>query len=254
MPFDIGGYIFNDSLIRSQDYTQVIQSGLKLHLDSGTLESYPATGTTWFDLSGNSYDGTLTNGPTYSTDNKGTIVFDGSNDYITTADVDHGTSEFTLETWVYFNALNTGNAIIKKNTENNNWPIFSMTATNTGLIRSYYSSQIYGQCLEGAITATGVVTTGQWYHLCFSKGAAGYTTMKVYKNSVSQSYSNFLYGSHVNNVCNSSKPVMLGIDLDGSNYINPVNGRIPIARIYSRQLSDTEILHNYNVQKGRFGL
>jgi hypothetical protein len=38
------------------------------------------------------------------------------------------------------------------------------------------------------------------------------------------------------------------------NFIQPVNGRIPIVRIYNKQLSDAQILHNYNTQKGRFGL
>jgi hypothetical protein len=46
---------------------------------------------------------------------------------------------------------------------------------------------------------------------------------------------------------------VLGINYDYPNFINPLNGRIAVARIYNRQLSDAEILHNYNTQKGRFG-
>jgi hypothetical protein len=254
MPFDIGGYIYNGTHAGVSDYKNIIERGLVLHLDASALESYSGSGNNWIDLSGNNYQGTLTNGPTFDSANKGTIVFDGSNDYVTTADVDHGTSQFTLEAWVYFSSFNSGNCVIKKNTDNDYWPVFQLSVGNDGAISGYYSSQVYGNCLEGAISSTGIILTGQWYHLCFSKGADGYTTMKLHKNGVSQSYSNYLYGSHINNVCNSDKPVLIGINYDYPNFIQPVNGKISVVRIYNRQLSDAEVLHNYNVQKSRYGL
>jgi hypothetical protein len=210
--------------------------------------------TKWTDLSSNGNAGTLTNGPTFNSGNSGYIIFDGTNDYVRTTDVDHGTSEFTLESWVYFNSLSSNPSIIKKNTDNDYWPVFSLSVGSDGKISGYYSSQVYGQCLEGALTSTGIITTGQWYHLCFSKGSAGYTTMKIHRNGVSQSWTNLLYGSHINNVCNSSKPVDLGISYDAPNFIQPLNGRISLTRIYNRQLSDSEVLLNYNAQKSRFGL
>jgi hypothetical protein len=254
MPFDIGGHIYNGTHAGVSDYKNIIERGLVLHLDASALESYLGSGNNWIDLSGNNYQGTLTNGPTFDSANKGTIVFDGSNDYVTTADVDHGTSQFTLEAWVYFSSFNSGNCVIKKNTDNDYWPVFQLSVGNDGAISGYYSSQVYGNCLEGAISSTGIILTGQWYHLCFSKGADGYTTMKLHKNGVSQSYSNYLYGSHINNVCNSDKPVLIGINYDYPNFIQPVNGKISVVRIYNRQLSDAEVLHNYNVQKSRYGL
>ena len=254
MPFNIGGYIYNGTHADVQDYKNVITRGLVLHLDASALESYPGSGTSWYDISGNGNNGTLINGPTFSSSNQGYIIFDGTNDYVTTADVNHGTSEFTLEVWAYFSALNSYNCIMKKNTDNEAWPVFSMYVQSDGTFRGLYSSQVFGACLEGAISSTGVVTTGQWYHLCYSKGAAGYTTMKLHKNGVSQSYTNFLYGSHINEVCNSSKPVLIGVEYDNDVFIRHVNGRIPVARIYNRQLSDVEILQNYNIQKARFGL
>jgi hypothetical protein len=254
MPFNIGGHIYNGTQADLQDYQNIITRGLVLHLDASALESYPSSGTSWFDISGNNNHGTLTNGPTFSSSNQGYIIFDGTNDYVTTTDVNHGTSEFTLEAWVYFNSLNSSNTIIKKNTDNDFWPVFSLSVGNDGVLSGYYSSQIYGQCLEGALSSSGLISTGQWYHLCFSKGSAGYTTMKLHRNSISQSWTNLLYGSHINNVCDSSRPVVIGINYDYPNFIHPLNGRIPVARLYNRQLSDAEISQNYNTQKSRFGL
>lgn len=58
----------------------IIQNGLVFALDAANKKSYPGSGTTWKDLSGNGNDGTLTNGPTFDSGNGGSIVLDGTND------------------------------------------------------------------------------------------------------------------------------------------------------------------------------
>ena len=113
MPVDLNGNILDSTSITTATFNNsIVTDGLILHLDAGNKNSYPGSGTTWTDLSGKGYDGTLTNGPSFNS--QGYISFDGSNDYITTADIDHGTSQFTLETWVYFSSLSTAAALIKK--------------------------------------------------------------------------------------------------------------------------------------------
>jgi len=52
---------------------KVVTNGLVLALDAADTNSYPRTGTTWTDLSGNGNNGTLTNGPTFSTTNLGNL-------------------------------------------------------------------------------------------------------------------------------------------------------------------------------------
>ena len=81
MPFNIGGYIYNGEQSNTQDYYNIITRGLVWQLDAGAPSSYPQTGTTWSDISGNNYTSQLINGPTFTTSNEGGIVFDGSNDY-----------------------------------------------------------------------------------------------------------------------------------------------------------------------------
>ena len=58
---------------------RIVTDGLVLCLDAASKRSYPGTGTVWTDLKGGN-NGTLTNGPTFSSDNGGSIVFDASND------------------------------------------------------------------------------------------------------------------------------------------------------------------------------
>jgi len=60
---------------------KIITSGCVLSLDAADKNSYPGSGTAWRDLSGNGKNLTLTNGPTFSAGNQGSIVFDGTNDY-----------------------------------------------------------------------------------------------------------------------------------------------------------------------------
>jgi len=73
---------------------RIVTSGLVLAFDAGNVKSYPGTGTTWSDMSGNGNTGTLTNGPTYSSTNGGSIVFDGVDDK-----VDMSTSLGTLSNY-----------------------------------------------------------------------------------------------------------------------------------------------------------
>ena len=79
-----------------------------LWLDAQQPGSYPGTGTTWTDLSGNGNNGTLTNGPTYSSANGGSIVFDGVNNYcrITSSAITNLTNNFSVEIWYKTNNNN----------------------------------------------------------------------------------------------------------------------------------------------------
>ena len=62
---------------------KIVTNGLVLCLDAGNTKSYPGSGTAWTDLSGRGNNGTLTNGPTYSSTNGGSVVFDAVDDYVT---------------------------------------------------------------------------------------------------------------------------------------------------------------------------
>ena len=44
----------------------IVTDGLVLALDAGSARSYPGTGTTWYDLSGNNFDYTIIGSPSYS--------------------------------------------------------------------------------------------------------------------------------------------------------------------------------------------
>ena len=60
---------------------RIVTDGLVLCLDAGDIKSYSGSGATWNDRSGNESDATLYNSPTFTTNNGGSLNFDGSNDY-----------------------------------------------------------------------------------------------------------------------------------------------------------------------------
>jgi len=80
------------------EYEGIVTDGLVLNLDAGFTTSYPTTGTTWYDLSGNSNNGTLTNGPTFNSSNSGSIVFDGVDDNVQRNALNVG-NNFSVGVW-----------------------------------------------------------------------------------------------------------------------------------------------------------
>ena len=73
---------FDSEMVLNRDYEGIVTDGLIMNLDAGFTPSYPKNGTTWYDLGG-ANNGTLTNGPTFSSSNGGLFELDGTNDEIT---------------------------------------------------------------------------------------------------------------------------------------------------------------------------
>jgi hypothetical protein len=79
---------------------RTVTDGLVLCLDAANSKSYPGSGTTWTDLSGNGNTGTLVNGVGYNIGNLGSLSFDGSNDYVNVSSSSLGLSSGTISFWI----------------------------------------------------------------------------------------------------------------------------------------------------------
>ncbi len=93
-------------------YGNIVKDGLVLCLDAAKRDSYSGVGTDWNDISGFRNNGVLTNGPTFNTDNGGSIVFGGLDDYVLVPNISIGTKTFTIDTWFNINGNQTTNAAI----------------------------------------------------------------------------------------------------------------------------------------------
>lgn len=221
-----------DKMVFNRDYEGIVTSGLTLCLDAGFIPSYQGSGTTWYDLGYSGFNGTLTNGPTYSTDGGGTIVFDGSDDYII---VNSGSNilsnvNYTKTAWFYVTNFATANNIISSNGGGQHafW-LFSTNKLNAG-----------HNGVWNTVVSTTTLSLNTWYF-----GAVTFSTTSGWK----------LYLNGVQEATSVDTTTFTGIgDLSVGSYWsgNFFTGRISIAQIYNRVLSASEILQNFNAQKSRY--
>lgn len=217
----------------------VRDSSLVLELDAADRNSYPGSGTTWNDMSGNGNTGTLTNGPTFNSSNGGNIVFDGADDYVSCGNnsnlqIDQG----TISAWVKTTSPGSGfRGII---TKQNNYGLF----TNDSVLVTYDWGNTQ-------IRSTGInIADGTWKNVAMS-----FTT-----NTGTPSNNAIIYlnGSAILTTTikqlNNTVEVQLARGGVSAGSTQLLNGNISTGLVYNRALSATEIVQNYNQLKSRFNL
>ena len=218
----------------------IVTDGLVLCLDAGNPKSYPGSGTTWTDLSGGGNTGTLTNGPTYSSANGGSLVFDGTNDYVncgSPSTLNFGTGNFNLSCWV--NIPSTSGA---------DWiGIISRYVSGVGFwIQLNPGNRYVGFSWDGSIFITSSTSAGggQWKFISCQR--TGSTSAEVYVNGILVASS-----SSMSSGTSNGQQIDIGrIDIAGRYSA----GNIAQVSIYNRALSAAEIQQNYNALKGRFSI
>ena len=226
---------------------RIVNDGLVLCLDAADSNSYPGSGTTWKDLSGNENNGTLTNGPTFSFNNAGTLVFDGSNDYATILNSSSlkPVSAMTIESFCYIqNNSTTWASLIQ-------YPYLSTSHSSPFFEWGLYlnmASRFFHSRIDG-VTAVSSNSSAwnfnEWSHIVLT-----------YSSSVVKFYTNGVYvgGGGVASSISYNNPnnnILIGRNASAG---EPFEGRIGFLKIYNKALSSNEIIQNYNATKGRFGL
>lgn len=222
-----------DKVCVNRDYEGIVTSGLVLNVDAGYTPSYPTTGTTWYDLSGQGNNGSLINGPTFNSANGGSIVFDGVDDYINVNSFANilSKSTYTKTAWFYMNSF--GYNIISGGDAGMH--AFWMAGGNQ--LRAGHDGQ------WSTVVSTTSLALNTWYF-----GAVTFSS--------SSGWALYLNGN-----LESTSASTTTFSGTGGIYIGSYNaaanlwsGRIAVSTVYNRVLSASEILQNYNAQKSRFGL
>ena len=219
-------------------YGGIVTQGLVLDLDAGKRDSYIGSGTVWRDISNNQNNGTLVNGPTFNSGNGGSIVFDGTNDTVTSTsfNVDY----ITIHTWVKFNNFTNYNEIVCKWRESDtNYSYTLLSNITNGAIRFWINTSTN----TAVVNNGGTMLTGIWN--CISSTFNG-TTSSIYLNGT------LIQSVSVSGIIKNSDVVVNIGNRISNNY--PMNGNIAQTLIYNRALSASEVLQNYNATRGRFGL
>jgi hypothetical protein len=241
---------------------QIVRDGLVLYLDAGNRRSYPGSGTSWTDLSGNGNNGTLTNGPTFDSGNGGSIVFDSVDDHVSTGTnlstiasnlFADGTGTWTVSTWFKFPispaGTRTGNAswmIVGRGggiATAATFAIFVGSATDTGF--GAYAPYKVACVVRGNVTiiSPSSVNDNIWHN-----------TYVTWNGSSGAVYWDGEYISAVNVGTAALQTNNLFVGNQGTGTTHTFNGSISNVSIYNKALTATEVLQNFNATRSRFGV
>lgn len=214
----------------------VVLDSLQFYVDAGQASSYSGTGTTWYDISGNSRNLTM-NSLSYSSNDGGYIIFDGSHtaDSVSTYTINFSNG-FTVESVAKFSgsgleglfAFNSGGDFINIQVQGNN-------------VRFEIDN-------AASFTSTGTLSSNTWYHItCVYEGDSNNTTAiaRIYINGVENNTSNLLASRPGQN---QTSNFVLGL------HDSYLNGNIALSRMYNKVLTPTEVLQNFDATRSRYGL
>ena len=228
----------------------VVVDGLVLWLDAANPKSYVSGSTTWNDISGNRNNGTLTNGPTFNSSNGGSIVFDGTNDYISTP-LQILDRPCTFSTWVNLSTIAGWQTLFGQDTSvsipRGRFYFQKADATIEGLIQNKINFSIVKS--DGSVVPTNalnVIQINTWYNYTATLTT---TSISLYENGVLQNTT-----SNSDLFLTPNTTITLNAGYFNNSVVDFINGKSSIFQIYNRALSATEVLQNYNSLKSRFGL
>jgi hypothetical protein len=224
----------------------IVRDGLTVLLDSRSSRSYPGTGTTWYDLSGNGNNGTLVNftGPSAGS----TSGFDTTTKLMM-YDRHVGTSDSTANNYVTIpNSDSLDKCLITNGMSISFWfrqdtyRCTAMTKWSSSWEVYYCSSLVFRtQGTGGSDLSTGDTALSGFHNICVTSTSMG---RKVYVNGVVQAT-----GTNTVSSQNTSEPVSIGAYYNG-NYA--MEGSLPYYALYNRALTSDEVNQNYNVLKDGF--
>ena len=242
---------------------KMVTDGLVMYLDAGSEKSYGGSGTVWNDLSANNNSGSLINGITYNSSNKGYLAFDGTNDYINSTNCLDNPSELTTAAWIKTNSYGSGYSIIigkikylAGNSDTAGW--YMAVGSNVGGSANSlcFGSQRAGDGLGTFSIAkdTNLASEGTWKYVTATLTGGTGGTITLYVNGISYPLTTYFDVSGFS----SSNPYNITIGSNSSfvadTYNLFYNGGISMVKAYNRCLSANEILQNYNSTKGRYNL
>ena len=227
-------------IVKPNSYTS---DNLVLHFNPKMTESYPGSGTTLNDLSSNGLTGTISN-LTYS---NSTFTFNGSNSQVSIPDnaaLEPGTGSWTIEVW-FKNAGSSGTVVGKYGPGGTSSIIsYAIRLGGSNLIRCDYSNGTTAQTTDNY-----TFNNNAWVQMVYVWDKTN-NNIYTYSNGVLQQTKAITISG---GIYNSSTSIYLG-SYNGGEYPQYFTGQMGIVRIYKKALSATEVLKNYDANKGDYGI
>ena len=229
-------------LVKPNSYTS---DNLVLHYNQSMKESYPGTGTSLFDLTGNGLTGTMSN-ITYSNP---AFTYNGSSSQVSIPDnalLEPGTGNWTMEAWFKPTQFSSSAQTVLGKFGNG----------GTSSIISYAIRQINGNIRADFSNGSNAITTddyaidlNNWVHMVYVWDRTN-SMLYTYSNGVLKQSKSITISSGIRN---GTTNLFIG-SYNGGEYAQYYTGQIGIVRLYSKALNATEVLKNYNANKVLYGL
>jgi len=212
----------------------VVTDGLVMYLDAGNTKSYPGAGTTWYDISSNGKNASMsaTNPPVFTTLNgiKCFQASDLSSQYFYVSNYTFSTTGRTYELWINQTTVSIGYQT---------WVDDNLTERVLfGLLQVNFF--IYPSLQQAA-----AIAAGEWRYVVYTLAGNAGSTAIGYKNGNS-----IISGTYGYNLASGTGTLYLMGDNQGEG----MSGYCALVRTYNRVLTPQEITKNYNATKTRFGL
>jgi hypothetical protein len=217
-------------------FGKIVTDGLVLALDAADKNSYPGSGTTLYDVSGNGNHGTLYNGVGFSNANGGVLTFDGVDDYVQSLTPNLSATNYTV----------IGAARYSNATPNTRGRMINGGSTPSNWLLGHWENSVASYYADGWVT---------------SAGAGGSdTNWRIYTGT--GDISGDSYNFYINNILNTGPssggvagPVGISIGAQTYSGVSEYStGHFSFVLVYNRVLTPAEILQNYNAKKSRFNL
>ena len=267
-----------DKLCVNINYEGIVTDGLVLNLDAGFTPSYPRNGTTWYDVGGGN-NGTLINGPTFSSNDGGSIVFDGTNDYseVTSRNTNlefQPTSGYSCMVFYKSPSPNFDGALIANMINSSpytGWDIYFNNSSISNTIAMHLISSWNSNAIKIAVNYNYSTYANQWLSFGYTYDGSCPTTEAGSLNSVDFYLNGALYTSGkqlgqpggvgkgfststTTITYNSSQRFRVASRWLLSNVSGPSSPTVGVVLLYNKKLTAAEMLQNHNALKGRFGL
>jgi len=225
-----------------------VTTNLVLYFDPSNPSSYPGTGTTINDLSGNGLNGSMS-GITFTSPY---FTYNGTSSQVRVADnalLEPGSGNWTMEVWV--NQAVLGNDVVLGKFDNGGLTIdvsYSIRTTNTTYYAQLGSGSGTGSSLF--VNSTNYVgTIGTWYQIVYVFTNVASNTLETFVNGVSIGS----VGHNLSSILNTVNPLYIG-SYNGGEFVQWFDGKIGITRLYNASLTSTQVLQNFNADKSKYGL
>lgn len=235
--------------LRRARASNIVTGGLVTHVDAGNSSSYPGSGSTWFDLSGNDLNFTLTGSPTYSTNNGGYFTLNGSSQYANLAyNSKLNLTNWTVSIWVYLTSTPSNlDTIIGRAYAGSPQTINYYIDCRTQFQFGSFSDVGVNNDISLKSTTTCANSVNLWKNVC---GTFDGSTMTVYVNGTSEASAARTWGGQIS----TSSGLSIGCLFIGVNPTRFTDMRVSQAAVYSRALSSGEVSSNFQALKNRYGV